>query len=162
MARVRTHPGEVLREEYLEPLGLSAHQLAEAIDVPPNRISEIAREARSVTADTALRLAKHFDTTPEFWMNLQVAHDLSKAAAEAPAYLYVPVRDDDRRAGAIKTHGEPHKPATGKWVTRETAKVAAKVMRLPREVAASDLSQRNKVQPKMSSKESRQPPKHKK
>ena len=53
--------------------------------MPPNRISEIVREARSVTADTALRLADHFRTTPEFWMNLQSGHDLSKARAEAPA-----------------------------------------------------------------------------
>jgi addiction module HigA family antidote len=74
MARVCTHPGEVLREEFMTPLGLSAHRLAEAIDVPPNHISKIAREARSMTADTALRLARHFDTTPEFWMNLQTAH----------------------------------------------------------------------------------------
>jgi antitoxin HigA-1 len=81
MARVRTHPGEVLREEFLVPLGLSAHQLANAIDVPANRVSEIVREARSVTADTALRLARHFDTTPEFWLYLQIAHDLSKAKA---------------------------------------------------------------------------------
>ena len=58
---------------------MSAHQLAEAIDVPADRISEIVRETRSVTADTALRLAKHFDTTPEYWLNLQMAHDLSKA-----------------------------------------------------------------------------------
>ena len=79
MPRVRTHPGEVLREEFLSPLGMSAHQLAEAIDVPVDRISEIVRERRSVTADTALRLAKHFDTTPEYWLNLQMAHDLSKA-----------------------------------------------------------------------------------
>lgn len=79
MPRVRTHPGEVLREEFLSPLGMSAHQLAEAIDVPADRISEIVRERRSVTADTALRLAKHFDTTPEYWLNLQMAHDLSKA-----------------------------------------------------------------------------------
>ena len=79
MPRVRTHPGEVLREQFLSPLGMSAHQLAEAIDVPGDRISEIVRENRSVTADTALRLAKHFDTTPEFWLNLQMAHDLSKA-----------------------------------------------------------------------------------
>jgi len=79
MPRVRTHPGEVLREEFLSPLGMSAHQLAEAIDVPADRISEIVRETRSVTADTALRLAKHFDTTPEYWLNLQMAHDLSKA-----------------------------------------------------------------------------------
>ena len=79
MPRVRTHPGEVLREEFLSPLGMSAYQLAEAIDVPADRISEIVRERRSVTADTALRLAKHFDTTPEYWLNLQMAHDLSKA-----------------------------------------------------------------------------------
>ena len=79
MARIRTHPGEVLREEFLSPPGMSAHQLAEAIDVPADRISEIVRENRSVTADTALRLAKQFDTTPEYWLNLQMAHDLSKA-----------------------------------------------------------------------------------
>ncbi len=79
MPRVRTHPGEVLREEFLAPLGMSARQLAEAIDVPANRISEIVRENHSMTADTALRLAKRFDTTPEFWLNLQMAHDLSKA-----------------------------------------------------------------------------------
>lgn len=78
--RVRTHPGEILRREFLEPLGLSARALAEAIEVPANRISEIVRENRGMTADTALRLAKYFDTTPEFWMNLQTAHDLSIAA----------------------------------------------------------------------------------
>ena len=85
MGRVRTHPGEVLREEFLEPLHVSAHQLADALDVPANRISEILRERRSVTADTALRLAAHFKTTPEFWLNLQMAHDLSKAEAALPA-----------------------------------------------------------------------------
>ena len=86
MTRVRTHPDEVLREEFLAPLGMSSHQLAAAIDVPPNRISEIVLENRSVTADTALRLAKHFNTTPEFWMNLQSAHDLSKARAAVEQY----------------------------------------------------------------------------
>ncbi|MDP1908707.1 MAG: HigA family addiction module antitoxin [Hyphomicrobium sp.] len=85
MGRVRTHPGEVLREEFLKPLELSAHQLADALEVPANRISEILRERRSVTADTALRLAAHFKTTPEFWLNLQMAHDLSKAEAAMPA-----------------------------------------------------------------------------
>ena len=79
MPRVRTHPGEVLREEFLAPLGMSAHQLAAAVDVPASCINEIVRENRSLTADTALRLAKQFDTTPEFWLNLQMAHDLSKA-----------------------------------------------------------------------------------
>jgi addiction module HigA family antidote len=82
MARIRTHPGEVLREEYLVPLAMSAHQLADALGVPANRISDIVRERRAVTADTALRLAKHFGSTPQFWLNLQMAHDLSKAEAE--------------------------------------------------------------------------------
>jgi antitoxin HigA-1 len=79
MPRVHTHPGEVLREEFLAPLGLTADQLAEAIDMPANSISELLCECRGVTADTALRLAKHFDTTPEFWLNLQMAHGLSRA-----------------------------------------------------------------------------------
>ena len=89
--RIRTHPGEVLREEYLEPLGMSARALAEAIGVPANRLTEIARERRSVTADTAIRLGKFFDTDALFWINLQVAHDLSKAEAETD-YSRVPTR----------------------------------------------------------------------
>jgi addiction module HigA family antidote len=85
MPRVRTHPGEVLKEEFLAPLGMSARQVADAIGVPANRISDIVRERRSVTADTALRLAEHFDTTPQFWLNLQMAHDLSKAEVDREA-----------------------------------------------------------------------------
>lgn len=85
MSRIRTHPGEVLREEFMEPLGLSANGLAEALGVPQNRISEIARERRQVTADTALRLARYFRTSAVFWLNLQTAHDLSKAEAEMAA-----------------------------------------------------------------------------
>jgi addiction module HigA family antidote len=80
--RVRTHPGEVLAIEFLEPLGLSARALAAAIDVPSNRISDIVRGRRDVSADTALRLGRYFGTDPRFWLNLQVAHDLSKAEAE--------------------------------------------------------------------------------
>lgn len=79
MARLRTHPGEVLREEYLVPLGLSARALAKELDVPANRLSEIARGARDVSADTAIRLGRYFGTDPRFWLNLQIAHDLSKA-----------------------------------------------------------------------------------
>jgi addiction module HigA family antidote len=79
MARLRTHPGEVLREEYLVPLGLSARALAQAIGVPPNRLTEIMRGTRDVSADTAIRLGRYFGTDPRFWMNLQAAHDLSKA-----------------------------------------------------------------------------------
>jgi antitoxin HigA-1 len=83
MSRIRTHPGEVLREEYLAPLGLSARRLASALGVPSNRISDLARERRDVTADTAIRLGRYFDTDPRFWLNLQLAHDLSKAEAAA-------------------------------------------------------------------------------
>jgi antitoxin HigA-1 len=79
MARLRTHPGEVLREEYLVPLGLSARALAKELDVPANRLTEIIRGTRDVTADTAIRLGRYFRTDPRFWLNLQAAHDLSKA-----------------------------------------------------------------------------------
>jgi addiction module HigA family antidote len=79
MARLRTHPGEVLREEYLVPLGLSARALAKQLDVPPNRLTEIMRGTRDVSADTAIRLGRYFGTDPRFWLNLQAAYDLSKA-----------------------------------------------------------------------------------
>jgi addiction module HigA family antidote len=79
MARLRTHPGEILREEYLIPLGLSARALAKDLDVPPNRLTEIMRGTRDVTADTAIRLGRYFGTDPRFWLNLQAAYDLSKA-----------------------------------------------------------------------------------
>lgn len=99
--RVRTHPGEVLRCEFLEPLGLSARALAEAIDVPGNRISDIVREHRGMTADTALRLARYFSTTPEFWMNLQTAHDLSKAEVEREGALTGDARPKGKRPSAL-------------------------------------------------------------
>ncbi|MGC2776877.1 MAG: HigA family addiction module antitoxin [Bradyrhizobium sp.] len=79
MPRLRAHPDEVLREEFLIPLGLSARALAKMLDVPPNRLTEIMRGTRDVTADTALRLGRYFGTDPRFWMNLQTAYDLSKA-----------------------------------------------------------------------------------
>lgn len=74
------HPGEVLRSEFLEPLGLSAYAVAAAIGVPRTRIERLARGETSVTADTALRLARWFGTTAEFWMNLQTAYDLTVTA----------------------------------------------------------------------------------
>lgn len=84
MQRVRTHPGEVLREEFMTPLGLSANALALALHVPATRIGDILRTAkpRAVSADTAIRLARYFGTSPEFWLNLQSAYDLSRALAE--------------------------------------------------------------------------------
>ena len=70
------HPGEVLREEFMEPLGLSMNRLALDLHVPVTRISEIVHERRAITADTALRLGRFFGTSPEFWLNLQARHDL--------------------------------------------------------------------------------------
>ena len=72
-------PGEVLREEFMAPLGLSARALARELDVPPNRVTEILNGERSVSAETALLLARRFGTSAEFWMNLQTAHDLELA-----------------------------------------------------------------------------------
>jgi addiction module HigA family antidote len=91
---VTTPPGEMLAEEFLKPLGLSQHQLAMLIRVPATRIGEIVRGKRSITPDTALRLARFFANSPEFWLNLQQMHDLTKAKlalsktieAEVPIY----------------------------------------------------------------------------
>ncbi len=70
------HPGEVLQAEFLEPYGLSQNALARALSVPPRRINEIVLKKRRITADTALRLARYFDMTPEFWLGLQMDYDL--------------------------------------------------------------------------------------
>ncbi len=77
------HPGEILREEYLVPLGMSAHALALELHVPAPRINDIVRERRTVTPDTALRLARFFGTTAQFWINLQSAYDLKMAEIES-------------------------------------------------------------------------------
>ena len=81
--RITTHPGEILREEFLVPLGMSANALARALNLDAPRINDVVRERRGVTADTALRLGRYFGTTPEFWTNLQTSHELSKALAKA-------------------------------------------------------------------------------
>ncbi|MBF0262430.1 MAG: HigA family addiction module antidote protein [Magnetococcales bacterium] len=75
--RIKVHPGEVLREEFMLPNDLSANALATRLRVPATRIGAIMHERRGITADTAIRLARCFGTTPEFWMNLQSQHDLS-------------------------------------------------------------------------------------
>ncbi len=74
-----TTPGDVLRSDFMEPLGLSAYALAKATGVPAHRITAILHGTRAVTADTALRLAAHFDTSAEMWMALQTNHDLAVA-----------------------------------------------------------------------------------
>jgi addiction module HigA family antidote len=79
MARVKLapiHPGEVLAEEFLAPLGLSQYRLAQDLSVPPRRINEIVHGKRGISADTALRLARYFGTSPQFWLNLQARYEL--------------------------------------------------------------------------------------
>lgn len=73
------HPGEILLEEFLKPLGISQNALARALRVPPDRINAIVQGKRSITADTALRLARALGTTPQFWLNLQARYDLAVA-----------------------------------------------------------------------------------
>jgi len=80
--RIKPHPGEILAEEFLKPLGLSARELADALDVPANRVSEIVRGRRGVSADTAARLGRYFSTSAEMWLTMQQAHELSKVRAE--------------------------------------------------------------------------------
>lgn len=73
------HPGEILLEEFMKPLGMSQNQLARALKVPPRRINEIVHGKRSITIDTALRLSRHFGTSVEFWINLQMHYELEVA-----------------------------------------------------------------------------------
>jgi addiction module HigA family antidote len=76
------HPGEILREEFMKPLDLSMNKLALELRVPVTRIAEIVHERRAISTDTALRLGRYFNTTPVFWMNLQVRYDLEVAEDE--------------------------------------------------------------------------------
>jgi addiction module HigA family antidote len=73
------HPGEILREEYLEPLEMSVNALSKALYVPATRMNEIVRENRGITADTAMRLARYFGTSERFWLNLQTEYELRQA-----------------------------------------------------------------------------------
>lgn len=86
------HPGEILRDDYLEPLEMSAHALAMALRVPAPRINDIVRERRGVSPDTALRLARYFNTSAQFWLNLQTAYDLKQAEQKAGALIRKEVR----------------------------------------------------------------------
>src|SRR5713101_7655278 len=87
------HPGEILLEEFMKPLGISINQLARDLDVPPNRISAIVNGSRSITADTALRLGKYFGISPETWLGLQLNYDLRLTRQ----------RDGDRIVRSIRT-----------------------------------------------------------
>lgn len=82
MLKTNIHPGEILEEEFLKPMNLTAYKLAKEIGVQQTRISQIIKERRSITADTAIRLSRFFGTTEEFWMNLQREYDLRNAHSE--------------------------------------------------------------------------------
>src|SRR5213596_2411963 len=95
------HPGEVLQEEFLIPFGISQYRLAKDTSVPPRRINEIVRGQRSISADTALRLARYFGTSERFWLNLQAHYDLEREKDRLGDRLEHDVRalnDVDRRA----------------------------------------------------------------
>jgi addiction module HigA family antidote len=91
------HPGETLREDFLKPLGLTANRLAMELMVPVTRVNDIARGKRAITANTSLRLARYFGTTPQFWMNLQANYELELA--------------EDARGREIADRIRPHRAA---------------------------------------------------
>ena len=92
------HPGEIIREEYLALLQMSPHALAMALHVPAPRINDIVRGRRAISPDTALRLARYFDTTAQFWLNLQSSFDLKQAEAEAGRKIAEEIRPMVRAA----------------------------------------------------------------
>ncbi len=83
----RVHPGEILREEFLKPMGISAYELAKRLRVPAPRVNDIVLERRGVSADTAVRLSRFFGTTEQFWLNLQGSYEISRAKAQHAAEI---------------------------------------------------------------------------
>ena len=107
--RIATHPGQVLLAEFLEPLRLTQAGLARALRIPLNRVNELVRGKRGITPESALLLSEHFGNSPEFWMNLQTAHDLSRARQEMR-------KDMRKRPGGIprvKTPAKARRRAQG-------------------------------------------------
>lgn len=100
------HPGEMLREEFMRPLGISANALALALHVPVTRVSEIVNERRSVTADTALRLERYFGMPADFWLNLQKQYELESVEDSLATTIRRQVRPAprDRKTGALLNH----------------------------------------------------------
>ena len=101
--RIRTHPGEILLEEFLKPNNITPHGLALALGVPPTRIADIVHQRRGLSADTCIRLARFFGTSAEFWSNLQSAHDLSLVESELGSALerIVPLRERAAQARGV-------------------------------------------------------------
>lgn len=128
------HPGEILEEEFMRALGFSANALAKRIDVPVTRISELVRGRRGVTADTALRLARFFGTSPELWLGLQAEYDLRVARREVGDSVesrIVPLKRAaggyDERASAprwqVRERLTPYRTLTGRRPTRDRRRI---------------------------------------
>jgi addiction module HigA family antidote len=98
--RIATHPGQILLQEFLEPLGLTQAQLARTLAIPLNRVNELVRGKRGVTPETAFLLAGYFKNSAEFWMNLQTAHDLSRVRHKMRHRPAAAVRGTHRAIGA--------------------------------------------------------------
>ena len=94
------HPGDVLREDFLKPMGLSQYALAKALGIPQIRVSEIVRAKRAVTPDTALRLARYFGTSAEFWIGMQATHDLEAARDRLGMAIAAKVRPRAKKKAA--------------------------------------------------------------
>src|SRR5678815_3162980 len=94
------HPGETIREDYLKPFGMSVNKLALELRVPATRMTEIVNGRRGITADTALRLARYFNTTPRFWLNLQASYELAKVA-------HARLADIERTVRPLETGRQP-------------------------------------------------------
>jgi addiction module HigA family antidote len=98
--RIATHPGQILLQEFLEPMGLTQAELARSLAIPLNRVNELVRGKRGVTPETALLLAGYFKNSAEFWMNLQTAHDLTRVRAETRKRAPAASRGVHRSMGA--------------------------------------------------------------
>lgn len=98
--RIATHPGQILLQEFLEPMGLTQAELARALAIPLNRVNELVREKRGITPATALLLAGYFKNSPEFWMNLQTAYDLTRTLHEMRNRSVAVARGARRSMGA--------------------------------------------------------------
>jgi len=106
--RIATHPGQILLAEFLEPLRLTQAELARALHIPLNRVNELVRGKRGITPESALLLSEYFGNSPEFWMNLQTAHDLSRARQDMQknmrpggiARIKIPAKPRRRAQGA--------------------------------------------------------------
>lgn len=105
------HPGEILFLEYMEPLGLSQNRLADEIGVPPRRINEIVNGKRGITADTAVRLAGYFDTTENFWMNLQSLYELESVTSEMRTKILQSIRQSTGK----RVTNAPRNPGSGRY-----------------------------------------------